>query len=117
MEMINISLLLSAVLQQQLKKKSLCANSNIYIFCCLSKNENNSTLCQGCLAKHPPIKSLFFEELAAPLSLPIWLPLSCSLPSSGLPLTGVASSSLCWAVGLLGHGLPSLALIFSYGNQ
>lgn len=116
--MINISLLLSAVLQQQLKKKkSICANSNIYIFCCLSKNENNSTLCQGCLAKRPPIKSLFFENLAAPLSLPIWLPPSCSLPSSGLPLTGVTGSSPCWAAGLLGHGLPSLALIYSYGNR
>lgn len=38
----------------------------------------------GALQNFLPLKKLFLEELAVPLSLPIWLPPSCSLADSVL---------------------------------
>lgn len=53
----------------------------------------------GVLQHALQLKAYFFEELAVPLSLPIWLPPSCSQPSLGLPLSAVPTASpLCWAV-------------------
>lgn len=92
------------------KKNSLCKQQHLH-FCCLSKNENNSTLCHGCLATCSTIKSLFFEELAVPLSLPIWLPPSCSQPGLGLLLAAVSTSSLLHA----GPFFPCTLLCFEMG--
>lgn len=123
--MINTNPFLSAAAQQQLKKTPLCANSSIYISAAGAKMK----IIQLYVSQNfLQLKTyfFFFEALAVPLSLPIWLPPSCSLADSvfchqrGGSHRSLRSPALFPSVGpagLRGHGLASLTLIYFYGIQ